>query len=122
MSRTGVLPDGTGYTSWVHNLDTGESVPTPGQKWGEEPGRSGRWAIFARAYVTAQRWFPEENMVALARIMVEGLDMDTFRSIMPPSDYDPFPKGWQPEGNFIDHDGLAAWLWAYWEGRWRGYW
>ena len=122
MSRTGVLPDGTGYTSWVHNLDTDKSVPTPGQKWGEEPGRSGRWAIFARAYVAAQRWLPDENMVAVARVIVEGLDMDTFRFIMPPSDNDPFPKGWQPEGDFIDHDSLTAWLWAYWEGRWRGYW
>ena len=122
MSRTGVLPDGTGYTSWTHNLKTAQTTPLKDAKWGVESGRSGRWAIFARGYVAAQRWLPEENMVAAARTILEGLDMDRFRFVLPLSDQHAFPKGYQPEGDFLDLDSVTAWLWTYWEGRWRGYW
>jgi len=32
------------------------------------------------------------------------------------------PESWRIESLLLDHDALAAWLFAYWEGRWRGYW
>ena len=119
--RTGVLSSGEAYTSWTHDLETGKTAPKhPG--WGGGPTRTGRIAIFARACVNAQRWFPRENMSATARMIVEGLDMRTFRFIMPVSDRDVLPAEWKIEGELIDLDSVTGWLWAYWEGRWRGYW
>lgn len=119
--RTGVLPDGTAYSSWTHNLDTGETSPlNPG--WGGGPTRTGRIAIFARACVNAQRWFPEENMAEVARKILVGLDMETFRFVMPQSSSHTLSPEWRIEGELIDFDSLTGWLWAYWEGRWRGYW
>ena len=119
--RTGVLPDGSAYSSWTHNLDTGETLPIdPG--FGGGPTRTGRIAIFARACVNAQRWFPNENMAEVAKKVLEGLDMDTFRFVMPQSDRHALPPDWKIEGELIDFDSLTGWLWAYWEGRWRGYW
>ncbi|MSO22261.1 MAG: hypothetical protein EXQ58_03185 [Acidobacteria bacterium] len=119
--RTGVLPDGTAYTSWTHDLQTGKTLPRdPG--FGGGSTRTGRIAIFARACVNAQRWFPNENMTEVARRILEGLDMDTFRFVMPVSDRGQLPPEWRIEAELIDFDSLTGWLWAYWEGRWRGYW
>ena len=83
---------------------------------------SGRVSLFAWACVNSQRWFPNENMVEVARKILEGLDMDTFRFIMPVSDRYTLLPDWETEGELIDHDSLTGWLLAYWEGRWRGYW
>jgi len=119
--RTGVLPDATAYTAWTHNLETGEMAPVnPG--FGGGPTRTGRIAIFARAAVNAQRWFPKENMAEVARKVVEGLDLNTFRFVMAQSDRHALPPDWRIEGELVDFDSLTGWLWAYWEGRWRGYW
>ena len=134
LSRPGLLPDGTSYVSWIHNPDTGQTTPTASGDVGVKPKpyedilakrgpvRTGRFVSFARAYVSAQRWFPDENMAELARVVLERLDMDTFRLILPVSDDRPLPKPWQAESQFLDLDCVTAWLWTYWEGRWRGYW
>ena len=70
--------------------------------------------------VSAQRWFPHEDMIGVARTVLEGLDLDTFRFVMPPSDGEEFAPEWRTECQLLDHDSLTAWLWTYWEGRWRG--
>ncbi len=120
ICRTGVQPDGTYYTSWYYDGDTGKSTPT-NAGWGGQATRTGRDAIFARACVSAQRWFPKEDLVGTARTIVDGLDVDTFRFVMPlPGET--LSSEWRIEGELVDHDALTSWLWTYWEGKWRGYW
>jgi hypothetical protein len=119
--KVAVLPDGTMYLACEHNQETGVTTPkNPG--FGGGPIRTGRSAVFARGCVAAQPWFPDEDMVGAARIIVEGLDEPTFRFIMPAGPGQKLAPEWQVEGRLLDHDGLTTWLWAYWEGRWRGYW
>jgi hypothetical protein len=72
--------------------------------------------------VSAQRWFPEVNMVGDARHILENLDEDTFRFVMPLDDKRPLPDEWVVESRMLDTDCLTGWLCAYWEGRYRGYW
>ncbi len=119
--RTGVLPDGTTYTQWEYNTETGQATPLA-SGWGGGPTRTGRSAQFAKGCVTAQRWFPKEDMVGVARTIIEGLDEATFRFVMPARPDQKLAPEWQIEGRLLDHDGLTAWLWAFWEGRWRDYW
>ena len=121
ICRTGILPDGTTYYGWHYDAQTG-SVSPVNTGWGGSPTRTGRSAIFAKGCVNAQRWFPEEDMVGVARTIIEGLDEQTFRFVMPAAGDGELSPEWQVEGRLLDHDGLTGWLWAYWEGRWRGYW
>ena len=117
----GVLPNGTSYSAGTVDPDTGKVVPIdPG--WGGGPTRTGRIAITGRACVNAQRWLPDEDMIGVARVILEELDMDTFRFIMPAVPGESLPPDWKTEGELLDHDCITAWLWMYWEGRWRGYW
>ena len=58
----------------------------------------------------------------MARVILENLDLDTFRFIMPAEPGGQLPPDWRPEGKLLDHDSLVGWLYMYWEGRWRGYW
>lgn len=119
--KTGICPDGSTWHSWEYDSETGKVTPLdPG--WGGGPTRTGRSAALAMACVEAQRWFPDEDMAAVARIILEGLDEDTFRFVMPASADQKLAPEWRVEGRMLDHDGLIGWLWAYWEGRWRGYW
>jgi len=121
VMRTGVLPDGTMYSGWTHDYVTGETKPTsPG--FGGGPTRTGRSSIFAWGCVTAQQWFPDEQMAATARKILEGLDLNTFRFILPATPGDTLPADWKTEGELLDHDSLVGWLLAYWEGVWRGFW
>jgi hypothetical protein len=120
--KIAVLPDGTGYLACEHNRETGVTTPRDLAGMGGGPIRSGRSAAFAKCCVTAQRWCPNEDMVGVARTIIEGLDEPTFRFIMPVGPDQKLSPQWQVEGRLLDHDGLTAWLWAYWEGRWRGYW
>ena len=118
--RSGILPDGTTPTAWTYDCRTGNIEPRPG--WGGDLARTGRSAIFAMSCVTAQRWFREVDMIGVARRILEKLDEDTFRFVMPYSDDQPLAPGWEVESKLLDGDSLTAWLCAYWEGRWRGYW
>lgn len=120
IGRTGVQDDGTYLTTWNYDASTGKSTPT-NAGWGGQATRTGRNAIFARGCVNAQRWFPEEDMVGVARLILERQDVDTFRFIMPLPGETLSPE-WKIEGEVVDHDALTSWLWTYWEGRWRGYW
>lgn len=121
VMRTGIRPDGTMYSGWTHNFSTGATVPTsPG--FGGGPTRTGRSSLFAWGCVSAQRWFPQEDMAATARKILEGLDLDTFRFILPASEGAALPADWKTEGELLDHDSLTGWLLAYWEGSWRCYW
>lgn len=87
----------------------------------------GRSAIDAMGCTTAQRWFPEVAMTSVARHILEKLDEDTFRFIRPGTKPAWAGAGdtieqFEIESKLIDGDSLTAWLAAYWEGRWRGYW
>ncbi len=88
---------------------------------------AGRSAVFAMGCVTAHRWFPDVDMTSLARHILEKLDEDTFRFVRPGKKAPWAGAGetaseWEIESKLIDGDSLTAWLAAYWEGRWRGYW
>lgn len=72
--------------------------------------------------VSAQRWFPDEPLAETARRILEALDVPTFRFILPPAEGKSLAPEWKVETELIDHDSLTAWLWAYWEGRFYGYW
>ena len=115
------LPDGTAYWGGTYNYDSGELIPLdPG--WFGRPARTGRISLFAWACVNAQRWLPGETMLPVARRILEGLDLDTFRFVMADTPGGTLPSNWRIEGELLDHDSLVGWLLAYWEGRWRGYW
>jgi hypothetical protein len=121
-SRDGVLDDGTFPTSWVFDRRSKMISPREYAEIGGGFGKTGRSAIFAMACVSAQRWLPEEDMKGVARRILSSLDEDTMRFVMPLDDAHPLPKEWQVEANMLDADSLTAWLCAYWEGRFRGYW
>ncbi len=87
----------------------------------------GRSAIDAMGCAAAQRWFPDVDMTSVARCILEKLDEDTFRFVRPGekpawAGADDTLDQWAIESKLIDGDSLTAWLAAYWEGRWRGYW
>jgi len=87
----------------------------------------GRSSIDAMGIATAQRWFPDMDMTSVARHILEKLDVDTFRFVRPGTKPPWAGAGdtleqWAVESKLIDGDSLTAWLAAYWEGRWRGYW
>jgi hypothetical protein len=122
QDRNGILADGTWPTAWVFDRKTEQLKPQEFASVGGGVGRTGRSAIFAMACVSAQRWLPDEDMQEVARKILEGLDEDTFRFIMPLDEEHPLPQEWQVESKMLDGDSLTAWLCAYWEGRYRGYW
>ena len=121
VCKTGILADGTTWFSWEYDSETGKVTPLD-TGWGGGPTRTGRSAALAMACVQSQRWFPGEDMAAVARTILEGLDENTFRFVMPAAADRQLAPEWRVEGRMLDHDGLVGWLWAYWEGRWRGYW
>ena len=104
-ARESIEPDGTQIVSFSG----------PGL---HRTGRSSQWA---RGMVSAQRWFPNEPMVDVARHILESLDMSTFRFVMPLTGKTLSPE-WKVESEMLDHDSLVPWLFAYWEGRYYGYW
>jgi hypothetical protein len=121
-SAPGILPDGTVYFYWEYNAKTKTLRRLPSDAFGG-PVRSGRIAAqLAMGLVMVQRWFPDEDMSGPARKVLEGVDEDTFRFIMPVSPDQELPAERRIESRLLDHDALTAWLWAFWEGRWRGYW
>jgi hypothetical protein len=122
QSRTGLLPDGTWPAFWTYDSTTGKMTPKENDDYSYTYARTGRSALFAHACVTAQRWFPEEDMKGDARHILENLDEDTFRFVLPYDDKHPLPPEWIVESKMLDGDSLTGWLCAYWEGRYRGYW
>jgi hypothetical protein len=122
QNRDGILSDGTWPLAWTFDRRSKKLVPRELVGVGDGYARTGRSAIFAMACATAQRWLPDEGMKEDARKILEGLDEDTFRFIMPLDDDHPLPPEWQVESKMLDTDCLTAWLCAYWEGRFRGYW
>ena len=87
----------------------------------------GRSAIFAMGCVAAQHWLPQVAMLPVARGILEKLDVDTMRFVLPGTK-PPWAgasdtlEGWAIETELIDGDSLTAWLAAYWQGHWHGYW
>jgi hypothetical protein len=122
QNRDGILSDGTWPLAWTFDRKSKKLVLRELVGVGDGYARTGRSAIFAMACATAQRWLPGEDMKKDARKILEGLDEDTFRFIMPLDDDHPLPPEWQVESKMLDTDCLTAWLCAYWEGRFRGYW
>ena len=116
-----VLPDGTAYSACAKDTETGQ-MKAVDLGWGGGPTRTGRISAFGWGCVNAQRWLPDEDMTGVARRILEGLDLDTFRFIMAAGPGRELPPDWRIEGELIDHTSLTGWLWMYWEGRWRGYW
>jgi hypothetical protein len=87
----------------------------------------GRSAIDAMGCATAQRWFPDLDMTSVARHILEELDEDAMRFVRPGekppwAGADETLAEWETESRLLDGDSLTAWLAAFWEGRWRGYW
>lgn len=119
---SGILPDGTTPTAWTYDSETGHIEPKASGWGGGGPSRTGRSAAVAMCCVTAQRWFPALDMTSVARHVLEKLDEDTFRFVMPMTEDQSLSPAWQVESKLLDGDCLTAWLCAYWEGRWRGYW
>lgn len=122
QARTGLLDDGTWPTAWSYDHRKRAMTPQEMPEVGGGFGRTGRSALFAMGCVAAQRWLPKEDMKSDARRIMEKLDEDTFRFIMPLDDEHPLPAEWQVESKMLDTDCLVGWLCAYWEGRYRGYW
>jgi len=122
QGRTGLLEDGTYVTSWTYDSTQGGMKPKEMPSVGGGYGRTGRSAIFAMGCVAAQRWLRDVPMQDDARKILLNLDEDTFRFIMPLDEKHPLPSEWQVESKMLDGDCLTAWLCAYWEGRYRGYW
>ena len=123
-SRTGIRENGTSAVEWTWDTDTGERREEPAGFWSGAGGgraQTGRSSILAMGCVMAQRWLPDEEMVPVARHILERLEPDTMRFIMPVPP-EAAPPSWQIETELLDHDALTGWLRAYWEGRWRGYW
>ena len=120
--RTGVLDNGTQAYQWTFDVESGERELLPASLWRAGPAATGRSGIFARACVAAQPWFPDEDMASTARHILEHLELNTFRFIMPTAENQPVPPEWRVETTLLDMDSLTGWLWGYWEGRWRGYW
>ncbi|MAG36617.1 MAG: hypothetical protein CL878_10315 [Dehalococcoidia bacterium] len=46
-----------------------------------------------------------------SRRILEGLDLETFRSIMPADPAQEPPSDWRIEGELLDHDSLVGWPW-----------
>ena len=120
--RSGILPNGTQAYQWTFDVESGEREILPAALWGAGPAATGRSGIFARACVAAQPWFRDEAMASTARHILETLDLDTFRFIMPLVENQAVPPEWTVETRLLDMDSLTGWLWGYWEGKWRGYW
>jgi len=106
-AKDSIQPDGTQLVSFSRSLG---------------PHRTGRSAQWARGMVCAQRWFPDEPMAQTARHILDELDMSTFRFVMHPEEGKTLPPEWKVESELIDHSSLVPWLFAYWEGRFHGYW
>ena len=121
VTKDAVLLDGTAYSSATRDPRTGKLIPVD-RGWGGGPTRTGRSAAFGWGCVNAQRWLPGEDLIGVARTILEQLDLDTFRFIMPLDPAQELPPDWKIEGELLDHDSLVSWLWMYWEGRFRGYW
>lgn len=119
--RLGLRPDGTSYSHWRHNSATGVTTPVSTSQ-PMPPARTGRSAIFAWGCVRAAPWFPDEPILDDARLVLENLDMDTFRFVMAAELNDVMPPSWRMESELLDMDSLVGWLMTYWEGRWRRYW
>lgn len=123
QGRTGVRPDGTMPFFWRYDGAGGTVTPVGRPDLGFNfVGRSGRSAFFAMGCVSAQRWLPDTDMLSDARRILEGLDEATFRFVMPMDASEPLPPEWRVESEMLDLDCLTAWLCAYWDGRYRGYW
>lgn len=122
--RTGALDDGTIAINWTCDTESEKREILPAASWkcGDARAKTGRNAMFAMGCVKAQPWFEDEDMTAVARRILGGLNEDTFRFIMPYDEAEPLSPEWRIESRLLDHDSLTAWLWAYWEGRWRSYW
>ena len=116
----GILDDGTSYMSVAIDPDSGEVSPVK-TAWGLAV-RTGRYTIFGWGCVYTQHCLPNEDMVRVAKRILENQDLDTFHFIMPADPDDELPSNWRLEGELLDHDSLVGWLVMYWEGRWRGYW
>ncbi len=114
-ARESIEPDGTQRLPGFG----GQGDPSQGFLGPHRTGRSAQWSL---GMVTAQRWFPDEAFTETARRILEGLDMATFRFVMPETESGALPPQWVVEGEMIDFDSLAPWLFAYWLGRYRGYW
>ena len=122
--RTGVLDDGTVAVNWTYDTESGKREILPAASWkcGDVRAKTGRISNFAMGCVTAQPWFKNEDMITSARQILNGLDEETFRFIMPYDEAEPLSPEWRIESRLLDHDSLTAWLWTYWEGRWKSYW
>ncbi|WP_425395803.1 hypothetical protein [Aeoliella sp.] len=121
QARTGLLDDGTWPTAWSYDSERGMQVE-PMPSVGGGVGRTGRSAVFAMGCVSAQRWFDDPAMQHSARSILERLDEPTFRFVLPLDEEHPLPPEWVIESELLDADCLTAWLAAYWEGHYRGYW
>ena len=124
-----IADDGYAMCSWLYNIESGdvselrERLCCPegkSEKWKFGGGlvcclRSGmQSAMFARACVALQRYFPDTNALATARHVLENLSHDKMRWF---ADIDgkQFPDDLKWMDKVYSGDAVTHWLWAYWE-------
>lgn len=126
-----LAPDGTMYVHVLVDFDTGvsrqmepgffdESKET-GDGMGDWVGwryaagcRSGDSVFIARALVQAHIHMHDEEMDAVARHILQSIDLKGLRAY-----YDPerFLPELRHRTRLYSGDGAANWLWGYWQGR-----
>lgn len=130
-AKLALVPDGTQYTHVLVDMKTGEaSRPQPGffrenansgHPMGDWVGfrytagcRSADATLIARALVQAHAHLPSPDMAAAARHVFQSLDIKDLRAYYDPDRYLP---ELQHRTKLYSGDGMASWLWGYWQGR-----
>ena len=126
-----LVPDGTMYVHVLVDRETGEprrvepgffrEKENAGHSMGDWVGfryaagcRSGDSTFLARALVQAHEHMQDPEMADAARNVFQNLDIKDLRSFYDPERYLP---ELQHRTKFYSGDGMASWLWGYWQGR-----
>jgi hypothetical protein len=83
--------------------------------------RSGMHAtMFARAVVYANEYYPSAEKTHLAANILNLVERENLTNYNDPDDHLLPEMQWNR--NIYSGDAVANWLWAYWQGRYRGFW
>lgn len=130
-ARLVLAPDGTMYIHVLVDMKTGESrrmepgffreEENSGHAMGDWVGfryaggcRTGDSTFIARSLVQAHIHMKNPEMDAAARHVFQSLDIKDLRSYYDPDRYLPELKH---RTKLYSGDGMASWLWGYWQGR-----
>lgn len=76
--------------------------------------------MFARALTNAQIYLPDSEKVPLAKLILERADREALCAYHDPDGHLPPEMRWHL--HTFSGDAVTSWLWAYWQGRSRGFW